>query len=56
MQCAECECVSDDAPGWVAFSMRGIDEDSDELEIVSFCPPCASREFRIARTAATDYL
>jgi len=55
MRCAECQCVSDDAPGWVALLARAED-DAEQPDMVAFCPPCASREFRIARSAAADYV
>jgi hypothetical protein len=42
LRCPECECVSTEAPGWVAV----IDEDEETLAvvgIVAYCPPCAQR-------------
>jgi hypothetical protein len=42
LRCTECDCVSEEAPGWVAL----IIDEPDGLSppgIASYCPPCAAR-------------
>jgi hypothetical protein len=42
LQCVECDCVSETAPGWVAV----VVEDPDGVDpggVAAYCPPCAAR-------------
>jgi hypothetical protein len=55
MRCAECDCFSEDAAGWVALLARHPERDDVPPNVVAFCPPCASREFKIAKKAADGY-
>jgi hypothetical protein len=55
MLCAQCGCLDEEAPGWIA--VLGTDPDDDApAEVFAFCPPCAAREFRMERTIAETYI
>lgn len=44
VRCDECACISDTAPGWVAY----LAPDPDGVEptdVVIVCPVCAEQEF-----------
>jgi hypothetical protein len=56
MRCAQCECVDEEAPGWIAVLGSDPDDDDAPKEVFAFCPPCAAREFRMARTIAETYV
>jgi len=56
MRCAQCGCVDQEARGWIAVLGGDPDDDEAPTEVVAFCPPCAAREFRMARTIAETYL
>ena len=56
MRCAECGCVDELAPGWIALLGRDPDDDDAAREVISFCPVCAWREFDLAKTIAQDYI
>jgi len=43
MRCAECDCVSDAAGGWIAVLGRDPEDDDALTEVVAFCPVCATR-------------
>jgi hypothetical protein len=45
LRCEECGCVSDTAPGWLAFIAEDP-EDGEGPEVATYCPPCADRELR----------
>ena len=55
MRCSECGCVSVKAPGWVALPGRDPEDDDAPIEIFSFCPVCAAREFLMAAKTAETY-
>ena len=56
MKCAECGCISEAAPGWVA--LLGVDPDDEDApaEVIAFCPVCAAREFRMAAKTTETYI
>ena len=44
LYCAECGCASDEtARGWRAYF--GSTEDYSPIDVFTFCPECAAREF-----------
>ena len=55
MRCAECDCVSDAAGGWIAVLGRDPEDDDALTEVVAFCPVCPAREFRMAAKTAETY-
>jgi hypothetical protein len=48
--------VDEEAPGWIGVLGSDPDDDDAPNEVFAFCPPCAAREFRMARTIAETYL
>ena len=44
LRCEECWCESEAAPGWIAMLAHDPEEDL-EPTVVTYCPPCAAREF-----------
>jgi hypothetical protein len=54
MRCAECDCVSDAAGGWIAVLGRDP-EDDDALRRSSRSARCAPRAFRMAAKTAETY-
>ena len=55
MRCAQCECVDELAEGWIAALVGDPDDDRAPSEVISFCPVCAAREFRMAAELAETY-
>ena len=56
MRCAQCGCMDQEAPGWIAVLGSDPDDDVAPKEVFAFCPPCAAREFRMARRIAETYV
>jgi hypothetical protein len=50
LRCEECGCLSDTAPGWLAFIAEDP-EDGEGPEVATYCPPCADRELRPVENA-----
>jgi hypothetical protein len=44
LQCVRCLCLSDDEEGWLALAREP--EDAADVEVATFCPPCADVEVR----------
>src|SRR5215203_2896752 len=50
LRCEECECVSEDALGWIALVIDDEEEPDQDAYVVAYCPECTTREFpRISR-------
>ena len=56
LRCAECKCLSERAEGWIALLGGDPDDDDAPEEVIAFCPPCASHEFRMSEKVAEDYI
>ena len=47
LHCEECERVSLEGRGWMAFIVEDEDEPETPAYVVSYCPTCAEREFGV---------
>jgi hypothetical protein len=54
LHCEECGCVSEDALGWIATVIDDEEQLAVDPYVVSYCPPCAEREFE--RAPRTGYV
>jgi Zn finger protein HypA/HybF involved in hydrogenase expression len=45
LRCEECECVSEDALGWIALVVNDEEEPDQDAYVVAYCPKCTAREF-----------
>lgn len=50
LECLECACASETAPGWVAVIVEDPDG-HDAAGIATYCPPCAARVLEYAPRA-----
>jgi hypothetical protein len=55
LHCEDYGCTSETAQGWVAFLSRNPDDADDQPITVTYCPPCAYREFGVQATLAATY-
>jgi hypothetical protein len=46
LTCEECGCISEQGRSWIAQIAEGP-EGGDDREVVTYCPPCAWREFDV---------
>jgi hypothetical protein len=53
--CEECGCFSKTGRGWVAGVVEALEDEDADPQVVTYCPPCAEREFEVTAHMVMPY-